>query len=210
MEQLDLLAPKNSAAPTEVSPLSAQTIAPPQFESQDAEDADTELLSRAVTAEILGERMGRTISMLFASMEVAEEEIVRAQSLQPEKSDALYNSFRFLSLSDALQSAPEELYRIHAREMLERVANDVPLEPGTDAELLAVIKELTLRAPPSREVVLLYMDLFAKRFPDFAASIAQNTGAITPDEYEEARMQELEAELRRKLSTERDCHKVSL
>ena len=155
--------------------------------------------------ELISPSFARTVEHVFAAMDVAEQEIEAAKGRYPRLADRINQSFRYLSPTAVLEKTSLDVYRHHAREILERVAGGQKLAPGTDAELLAAMSGISQAAPPSRELTLLYMKLFRELYPDQAAEFFEG---ITPDLYEEERMAELESELRRKLATERDCHKV--
>ncbi len=136
-------------------------------------------------------------------MEIAEEEIERAQRRHSEKADAIWSSFKHLVPTEVLGQTGDELYRRHCPELLDRVGEGRDLRPGTAAEVVAGIAGISQLAPPSRTMTLLYMRLFSELFPDEARTIFEETGPMEADSYEETRIAELEAEFRRKLTADR-------
>jgi hypothetical protein len=70
--------------------------------------------------------------------------------------------------------------------------NGEDLRPGTAAECLGALAAASLEAPPTRAAGLLYWELFGDAHGDPAC-----------DQYDRIQMKELEAELRRKLASDR-------
>lgn len=135
-------------------------------------------------------------------MDIAEDEIAAGKLRYPLQADLINDSFRYLVPTECVHT--DTLFRAHAREIVDRVAKGDDVRPGTTAEVIGAISKLTVVAPPSRELTLLYMKLFSQLFPHHAHQVLEETGPIEPDGYERQRMDELEAELRRKLTTDRD------
>lgn len=98
-------------------------------------------------------RVGRT----FDFMRVAEEEIA--------KHGGRANSAFGLLYPGILLGYGEELYRAHAREIFARLDRGEDVEPGTKAEVLAVLSKASLKRPPDSTTAALQEQLFAELFP---------------------------------------------
>jgi len=151
--------------------------------------------------ELLGLRLSDTLDRLFRAMEIAEEEIAKAQERWPEKKEELWGAFRYLSVGTCTipEGYADQVYRAHCQEILERVVRGQPLEPGTDAECMVALCEMSQVTPLHSPAVCLYRKLFERRLgydpsPE-VASFEEWTGSS----------RELESELRKKLARERDC-----
>ena len=68
---------------------------------------------------------------------------------------------------------------------------------------MATLSRLTTVTPIPRHCQLLYEKLFTDLFPREAEAIFDQAGLTQPNSYEVTQMEELEAELRRKLSYDR-------
>ena len=108
------------------------------------------------------------ISGLFDQMEVAEDEIAKAQNRHPDAKEKLWNAFRLMQ-PGVLLGFPDELYRAHCRELLERIYQDLDTRPGTQAECLVAFSEMSLVAPLRHDAELAMKHLFVSLFPNQAA-----------------------------------------
>lgn len=90
---------------------------------------------------------------IFAMMTWAEEEIAAAQRRHPERADVLWHSFRLLKIQDAYtgRMSVEQVYRSHAREILDRVAHGTDTRPATAAELVVGLFAAAETAPLRHE-----------------------------------------------------------
>lgn len=112
-------------------------------------------------AELLpGSNLGRVMGT-FERMGVAEEEIARVKLDKAQQSRA----FAALCPSDPLLGKALDLYRAHAVEIVQRVRDGRDLRPATDAELLAVFSDTSLKAPPHATAIAAMEELFARCFP---------------------------------------------
>jgi hypothetical protein len=155
----------------------------------------------------------------FAAMGIAEEEIERARSkierhFLPnfDRIDALFLSLMPPPLIDAV--ALPALYRVFCRERIEhawKCATEPPFTqperwPVTDAEVIVLLREMSLRAPLIDVAGGLYWELFARRFPEAAAKIEGEGGGGSPFHGRENRpdvgraRDELDMILRRKIA----------
>jgi hypothetical protein len=149
--------------------------------------------------DVLGAPVFNAIEGAFRRMEHAEEEIAAAKRRFPEHAERIHRSFLLLCPSDVLMSAAETLYRLHCRELLERVAGGADTRAATKAELVALLADLSLDAPLDRSATLLYWQTFSALMPDDAAKLRCDIGAVAADSYDESCAQDLERKLRRKL-----------
>lgn len=138
-----------------------------------------------------------TILAAFRRMEIAEEEIAEAKRRSPRARKRLHEAFRFLCPPEVLREKSDALYRAHVRELLGRVKRGEPLEPGTDAEVLAVFSETSLRAPLASDFAHAMSVVFFRVFPD--ADPDMHTGR----EGWAGRTSEIIADVRRKVSRAR-------
>ena len=163
----------------------------------------TASIHKLVTAGLLNREVGNTLDFVFRCMEIAEEEIEAGKSRHPTASDRIHDAFKNLHPTDALAEMGEKLYHAHAKELIERVALETDIRPGTTAEIVATLSRLSTVAPFPRYSQLLYEKLFTALFPREAEAIFTESHRSVPDSYEVSQMEELEAEFRRKLSCDR-------
>ena len=114
---------------------------------------------KAEVKELLGAGLGSAVSTIFGKMEVVEEEIELAQKRHPDHDEELWSMFKWLRPGDSMFEAPERLYRCHCKELLQRKVDGKPLNSPTSAEVLNVLRIMSLNAPLKREWVLLYSRL---------------------------------------------------
>lgn len=153
--------------------------------------------SRAAVGNVLGEQLLGAIERTMGLMEIAEAEIASAKRQWPGKSAEIHAAFRFLQPFALVRC--ELLYRLHCREIIERVRLSQPVEPATKAEVLHALSELSLRAMPNERAVALFIALFAELVPD-------KVEWPLKEEPWKGSNAELLAELRQKLArNNRDC-----
>lgn len=99
--------------------------------------------------EMLGEGATGAIGRLFRMMEIAEEEIEKNKKRIPEKWKKdiflLLQPTPFLYLENGL--CPEQVYRGHCRELIERTIKGEDVNHPTYAEVLIQYSHASLRAP---------------------------------------------------------------
>jgi len=99
---------------------------------------------------VLGE-LGSVVSQTFDRMEIAEEEIRAANVARGrspgDKDSRVHRSFRILCPPECMLGKSSEVYRAHARELLGRVATRKDTQPGTLAECLCAVLDMSLKAP---------------------------------------------------------------
>jgi len=161
---------------------------------------DDEVLGRV--SPLFEERdVMRSVSRAFDLMKIAEEEISAAERAAPRAKKKIHGAFRYMH-SKYLVRYGDGVYRAHAREIIARVKRGADLSPGTDAECLAALSEMSLRAPPSADFALAMATVFRAVFPAAPADLTE----MGRESYE-GRTAEILGELRRKLSHERDVSK---
>jgi len=155
-----------------------------------------------LVSELIGPRFSDALDRLFRAMEIAEEEITRAQERWPGKREEIWDTFKYLSLGTC--SIPEgysdRVYRAHCREILERVAGGEDLRPGTDAECMVALCEMSQMTPLEWDAAALYQRLFERRF--------EGTRGFEIREEYPGSSHGLENKLRKRLARERDCQKA--
>lgn len=114
----------------------------------------------------LGPHSG-TIGAVFDLMEVAEEEISAAKVRHPKAAESLDSAFSALS-PEGFTGFGRELYRAHARELLDRVAAGGDVRLGTTAEVLAALSKVAGAAPLTQLGQAVFERAFARAFPDDA------------------------------------------
>ncbi len=111
-------------------------------------------------AMVAGEDLAHRIIGALDRIEVAEEEIKKAQQLYPAKEQEIWNSFTFLRPTEELMLQNEIIYRSHARELVDRAGLGMDLNEATNAELLCVMVRRSLMALPGHDERVLFFRLF--------------------------------------------------
>lgn len=158
---------------------------------------------RELASELYGAQTANRIFALFRLVEVAEEEIEAANDRHP----PIDFSRAFNIVRPAFPGGPpsERLYRIHCRELLDRIAAGASrkeINAGTDAEVLDALQHMSLTRPPGEDEHCFYWRLFERWFPEDAARLEAETGH-TPRESYPGRLDELSHIFRTKLSKKR-------
>lgn len=152
----------------------------------------TEKIIGAITEDLMGSRS----RFVFVCMELAEKEIKKAKLTKAQGSKA----FKALCPSGPLRGKTLELYRMHAREICQRIKRNQKLEPATDAELLAVFSDTSLIAPFHNTASAAMEILFQSCFP--AGSIQTGRDSVPHEQWPGAAREEIE-KARKKFSQER-------
>lgn len=161
--------------------------------------------SEARTAGLLGMLPGK-VTTAFQQMEVAEEEIRGMSELHPSMARKLNEAFLALQPTKYLKNW-ERLYRPHVVELLGRVMERGDLRDPTAAEMLGVLAEASLVAPPASQAAALYFRLFQELFSGKAEEIWKTGGeasCVTRGEYGRypGDVEELRETLRKKMRRE--------
>ena len=144
-----------------------------------------------------------TMADAFRAMSWAEDEVELAQDRHglSERGLLWRTGFMAVRAPDLIDSEP--LFRAHCREILDRIAAGMPLEPGTDAEILFVLRAASLRAPMQPGVDCLYFRLFARMFPYMAGDLITNADLAAYESVHGGAADDHEARLRAKLARDR-------
>ncbi len=127
---------------------------------------------------------GNRIAGVFEQMAVAEEEITAAKLRYPEHVEVVHDSFRYLVSSAIVnQLYSDKLYRGHCREIIDRVVKGEDVTLATDAELLVLYAEASLRAPLNGMGALLYFEAFLAVFGPDEVPVPANDMAFLRKEY---------------------------
>lgn len=153
-------------------------------------------------SDLLPPALARTVRVTFDRVEIAEEEIRTAKRQFPARASEIHGAFAILCPTEPLRDLSEDVFRFHCRELLERVAKGQDVRPGTTAEVLGLLAEVSLSAPPSRTALLLYQELFARLYPGESCR-----GVVLPElePFERDEVLSLELRLRSRLAIDRDA-----
>jgi hypothetical protein len=102
-------------------------------------------------------------AMTFNRIEIATETIKRFVEAYPGHASALNRAFMSLRW-EIPGPVPDELYRAHAEELLQRVLEHESLEVGTRAEALIALSKFSLRGPLVPQYAALSEKLFLEIF----------------------------------------------
>lgn len=143
-----------------------------------------------------GNSFWNTIRNTFELIEVAEAEIDRAKEQHPAQAEALHRAFSLLRPHLVGSYQNHELYRHHCRELLARVVKGQDTRPGTQAEGLVALNEVSLQTPIIHDAAAAYAQLFQAIFPHRTDIVA----ALPAQERYPGRVAEIIGELSRKLT----------
>jgi hypothetical protein len=118
-----------------------------------------------------------SVTFAFDCMGIADE-LLRA--VPKRRRD--FSPFIALRPTRSLEGKTLDLYRAHARELVDRVqagAKQSAMEPATDAELLCAVHETSLKAPLTAAGMAVAATLFGRCFPNQVKEI------FGEDEYRE-------------------------
>ncbi len=144
--------------------------------------------------EYLG--LGETTRRTFELMDVAEEVIALRKEQHPDMKQEIDRAFGILSPGHLI-SFSHDLYRIHCRELLDRVVSGGDTRQATDAEKMAAMSEASLRTPMSDGFTATYWKILSRRFPDLCA-VGSEILEVPRESYP-GQTEEIESELNRKL-----------
>lgn len=138
----------------------------------------------------------KTTRHTFELMEVAEGLIAIYKEQHPDMEQVIDQAFGILS-PGYLISFPHDLYRVHCRELLDRVVSGGDTRQATDTEKMAVMSEASLQRPMPDGFTATYWKIMSRRYPHLCA--AGSKVLEVPRESFPGQMEEIEAELDRKL-----------
>ena len=109
-------------------------------------------LTQALDHDLTGQALGAALR----HMEIAEEEITRAQQQHPDKAKVLRHSF-LACPTPMIPSLPhlDPLFRTHVRQLLAMIAEGQDVDRPTLAEVSVMTLAVAEKAPPITELVLL-------------------------------------------------------
>ncbi len=105
------------------------------------------------------------IVTVFECSMIADRTIREMQGVFPDFAGIIDKSFGILKPSEPLMDKSPELYEAHCKELIVRRISGENIEPATDAEIIAAISDLSLRAPLQRDCAYVMQKLFKKLFP---------------------------------------------
>lgn len=118
-------------------------------------------MTDAVEGAAPGSEVMQRARSAFSQMRAAEEELRRAFPERGSEPDGLFGAlcprpeFR-------LWSRAPGVYRAHARELCVRAERRLDMAPGTDAECLLALSDMSLKAPLNATGTALYESLFKR------------------------------------------------
>jgi hypothetical protein len=147
--------------------------------------------------------MENEMMAIIAKMDWAESEIAKAQDRHNENGRGpIWRSFRTIRQNDPFMMN-EKIYRAHCREILDRVAAGKDVRPGTDAEMIGVLHQASLRAPMPPGMDCLYFRIMARTFPDLFAKVMSAIDLASYEKIHGSTADDHERHLREKLARER-------
>lgn len=145
--------------------------------------------------EIFGTKLSYSLSTTCKRMEIAEEEIRAALERHPAKATLIDRiGFGILVPPRALDGLSDEVYRRHARELMDRLAAGADTREATAAELLGILSAISFVAPLDSVGGAVFARTFAAVFPERADL---TDGIANADHW---LMDELGGSLRRKMA----------
>lgn len=146
------------------------------------------------------------IAGVFGLMSLAEEEIERAQAEVDAKQKRLvWDAFAVMAPPEILRGKDDQLYRHHCRELIGRAVDGYDTREGTKAEVLCLLSNTSLMAPPSRDFAALFSELFVDIYGEALYRTAINTSDYWQSDLTgsyEAATGELLSKLRHKIRDE--------
>lgn len=156
---------------------------------------------QGVLAEVWSDSFAATVNQALNDIEVAGEEVEKAQARHPEHNDAVWNAFRSLERPEVLFSKAETLYRAHCHELLDRVAKGDDIDFATKAEVAAALCEMTLRTRLISAAEHLYHRLFLELgFPLRGTTLSELEAQFS---WDVSRQNEVFSQIARRLETKR-------
>jgi len=113
-------------------------------------------MPHALTQALGDDPTGQALAAALRHMEIAEEEIARAQQQHPDKAGLLRNSF-LACPTPMIPSLPhlDPLFRTHVRQLLAMIAAGQDVDRPTLAEVSVMTLAVAEKAPPITELILL-------------------------------------------------------
>lgn len=143
---------------------------------------------------------------MFRQMELAEEEISKAQARHGETGmgGPLWRSFLLLQPQHSnTRMRSETLYRSHCHELLERVVKGADTRPATDAEIIAFLAECSLAVPLTSSAACLYFRLADRSIPELARVTEPAIDLAAYEKVHGNQADQHEDHLRKKLQSEK-------
>jgi hypothetical protein len=147
--------------------------------------------------------LGNVWACAFKKMEWADDEIDKARVRHGETDRGpLWHSFLTVRQNEPYM-ADEIIYRAHAREILERIAAGRDVRPGTDAEMIAGLRQSSVVTPLSPAAATLYFRIAARSFPELWAKAGDQTDLTAYESVHGSAADDHESWLRAKMTRDR-------
>ena len=138
-------------------------------------DSPSDMMKAAFGLLPGGDNLFKTVMSALDDIQLVEEMIedrMKKHYLNEDMMARLFNSLRLYQPKHAL---PERLLKAHMKEMLDRIESGITrqslLNRMTDAELLLVMRDITLMTPIRYSGYLIYVELFHRCCPHLATKI---------------------------------------
>ena len=105
------------------------------------------------------------INTVFKTIEVAEKVIKSMKKRYPEHANKIHKTFKYLKPTNKIFHDNKTLYRHHCKELIKRHIKNKNMDYLTDAEVLLVLKETSLKAPLNTQAAGAYIKLFNRIVP---------------------------------------------
>jgi hypothetical protein len=135
----------------------------------------------------------------------AQDEIDDAQARHGETGHGpIFNVFPYLKCVEQEYMNTETIFRAHCREMCDRAAAGQDLRPGTDAEMIGALKNVSTVVPLAPAHVTLYFRIAARSFPEIFKAVMTEIDLEAYESVHGSAADDVETLMRKKLTRNRD------
>jgi hypothetical protein len=130
------------------------------------------MINTCVKLGLVEPKTANFLEFLFDCMRVAEEEIAAAIKKDNKRRGAIDETFKHACVTQPLRLKRSlTLYRAHVRELIARMVAGEDVRPGTKAEVLATLSEVSFAAPLPQQPYALFIRLFSEIYPQHMKAI---------------------------------------
>jgi predicted DNA-binding protein YlxM (UPF0122 family) len=135
-----------------------------------------------------------TVSNTLGQIEIIDRELRKIAERIPEHKQEINDAF--IACQTMIPATQTRLIKLHVNEQAQRVVSKFyeNLAEPTDAEVLSVISEVSIRQPVSRPWAIAYRKLFCKHFPD------EHIDKIPTSRHDEDRVKEIYTDIKDELT----------
>lgn len=149
-----------------------------------------------VLGELLGPAFVNQMKGTFELVAIAEEEIARAKNEWPLYAHVIDSAFLIIQPNPIVTTGGGRLYRVFARELLERIPKDGSPRDTTDAEVIGSLKEFSFLTPLNETGFSLYWNTMCRAMPEIAKQVEGYAGEVHTYEDDHALVDDLNRGLR--------------